>query len=151
MGKDYTAVIRPVAFFCTKLGHRAKNDTQFYTGENDFLIAAIREDIRKVRVFHPMIDPLLLRAELSLEEVIRYGMQSHEIEFFKGVKGVTAERCYQEGEALSKERILQIRDGVYVVYESFFDDKALEHTKRTYDPLRGEAERIVEGASSIIS
>jgi len=141
MGQHYIGreVLTPVKEVVQTLGYLAEGDSEFYNRE-DFLAAVIREDTRKIAAFHPKIDPILT---VSLEEVIKYGMKEHEIEFFQGIGGVTSERCYQTGPK-SKRQILQIRTDVIAEYEPLLNDEAVIHTQREHEKLRAEIQEILE-------
>ncbi|MBW2981866.1 hypothetical protein KY343_03215 [Candidatus Woesearchaeota archaeon] len=137
----YSGIVGCAGEFVLTLGHLPENCPENYAdNEKAALAERIREDTRRVTEFHPEIDPSLLRVELTLEEVIRYGMQTKEIEFFHGTFGVIAERCYQtrEGANLPDRKILLINNQVYDEYKDLAD---LASTKKTYIPLR----LLVEG------
>jgi hypothetical protein len=148
----YRGLVDCAADFVLTLGHLPRDcPVDYISNRNAALAERIREDARKVAVFHPQIDPALLIANLTLEEVIRYGIKEHEIEIFHGVFGVTAERCYQIGGRLPDSRILGIKKKVYAEYKRYFDDKALELTERTLANTRRRAEEAADLARAIVS
>jgi hypothetical protein len=136
MGGYYKEVVNAVGEFALTLGYLPKSCAA-YKNDTERCIARIRADIVRVARFHPKIDPLL-GAELTLEEAIIYGMQTSEIEFFRGIKGITAERAFQKRRILPDSDVLQIRSRVYDDYGHLLDSRALAHTQETYQPLREE-------------
>ena len=144
---QYEGLVGRVAEFIheKKIGHLPEDCPVDYGSneESAVLVERIRGDTRKVTEFHPEIDPLLKYVKSTLEEVLKCGIQSYDIEFFHGIFGVIAERCYQDGVNLPEE-ILRVRDSVYAEYKKYFDSKAMELTQRTHTTSRRRARRLAE-------
>ncbi|MBW2977730.1 hypothetical protein KY331_02695 [Candidatus Woesearchaeota archaeon] len=148
MGQQYRGreVMRIVVDFVNTLGHLPENCPN---DETAMLLASIRDDIKKAYSFHTNtnIDDMLDRAETNLESAIAQGLTEHEIEFLRGVRGVTAERCYQTGRILSNADLLIIKDSVYDDYIHLADAEAVAMTEQTYAGLRQdvkEAEKLAK-------
>ncbi|MBW2977728.1 hypothetical protein KY331_02685 [Candidatus Woesearchaeota archaeon] len=161
MGQHYISrgIIEPVTFFVNSLGRLPEGSSSSdYKNSDERFNAKLREDVRKVTDFHPQVDPQL--TDITLEQAIAFGLDQDLIEFFKGVKGITAERCYQimqqEGISLpdlSDPRILEVNEGVHTDYVDnfpFSDEAADRRTERAYEPLRKGVKAVIEFAKSLL-
>lgn len=150
MSGDYDSVIMPVACFLHSLGRLPDG---FYTNKNisdeEMSCIVIREDIRKINIFHPDIDPRLIEANLGLEEVIRYGMESHIIEFFEGIAGIRSERCYEQKKSLTDKELFDIETKVYEDYDHLFDEHAEEAARKKYERFLKESGPITDLAKRL--
>jgi len=145
--KQYRSVADRVVNFVLELGSLPEDFA--YENHEAVLIAVTKEDTRKVAAFHPEIDPALAVIRAGLEDVIRYGMQAQEIEFFKGIGGVTAERCYQKGRVICDKHILKINREVIAEYEPLMTPAALMRTVGTYADARAAAEEGIDLAKRL--
>ena len=162
VGQQYIcgSVVEPVAFFVNSLGKLPEGRSSLdYKDSDERFNAKLREDVRKVTDFHPQIDSKLQR--VTLEEVLGYGMSEHLIEFYKAVKGITAERCYQiiqqekvALQDLTDQRILEVNEGVHTDYidlSPFSDNESEKHTSKVYGPLIKKAKAAIEFVKSLRS
>ena len=154
----YERVIVPVAEFVKELGYLPDDcPIEALQDRDATLVVRIKKGMRDAAGFNPKIDPQLSVVEATLEEVIVYGVQNHNIEFDLGMFGITAERCYQteveKREELPDKGILRAWKQVHQDYGDIFldDPYAMLQADGEYVIRREKVGPVVRWAKRFLS